>query len=370
MDAMDMGGRGYRMDRSIAAAGFAACVIGAFVSTPAVAAISARAGMNGVPVSTLGAISKDAGSVLDGAPTSVADMRIDHLLPESFATTFADMTTESSRDLLRAIAFRDVSMSAFGNGSTDPSRRDATGRPVFAAPVRYYESFENSAMGREWDGGRVKVTKLDKFGRFAGPFRNNSQSVFLAVEPGRSYVLSIDLYFLGLAEGDFQITIDGETVYDSTFDDIRLENLAANGKKESFDPDIVRGVLTVLRAEGDIAEVTITGASERVDGLWGFDNVQIDEVPDQPLSEFGEGGAGGPYSGGGGGSTDGSGFPTNPNRSDYSSPPASGDNDGGGERSPTPRTPNDIPAPGATALALAALAANALRRRRAVNESM
>lgn len=370
MGAMDMGGRGYRMVRSIAAAGLAVGVMSAFASTTAMAAITARVGVSGMPSNTINAISRDAGSVLSSVPASVADMRMDHLLPESFATNFTDMKTESSRDLLSAIAFRDVSMSAFGNGSTDAGRRDATGRPVFAAPVRYYESFENSAMGREWDGGRVKVTKHDKFGRFAGPFRNNSQSVFLAVEPGRSYVLSIDLYFLGLAEGDFQIAIDGETVYDSTFDDIRLENLAANGKKESFDPDIVRGVLTVLRAEGDIAEVTITGASDRVDGLWGFDNVQIEEVPDQPLSEFGEDGAGGAYSGGGGGGTDGSGFPTFPNRDDYSSPPASGDNDGGGERSPTPRNPPEIPAPGATALALAALTANALRRRRAANESM
>lgn len=370
MGAMDMGGRGYRMVRSITAAGFAAGVVGTLLSTPAGAAISARAGVTGMPTNAINAISKDAGSVLDSAPASVADMRIEHLLPETFAPSFRNLGAESSTDLLSAIAFRDVSMSAFGNGSTDASRRDATGRPVFAAPVRYYESFENSAMGREWDGGRVKVTKDEKFGRFAGPFRNHSQSVFLAVEPGRSYVLSIDLYFLGLAQGDFQITIDGETVYDSTFDDIRLENLAANGKKDSFDPDIVRGVLTVLRAERDIAEVTITGASERVDGLWGFDNVQIDEVPDQPLSEFGEGGAGGPYSGGGGGSTDGSGFPTNPNRSDYTSPPASGDNDGGGERGPTRRNPPEIPAPGATALALAAMAASALRRRRAANESM
>lgn len=370
MGAMDMGGRGYRMVRSVVAAGFAAGAVSSFGSTSASAAIATRLGAPAPSANTVSAVSKDASSALTNTAASVAEMRMDHLLPESYAPDARDLSAQSSSDLLSAIAFRDVSMSAFGNGSSDASRRDATGRPVYAAPVRYYESFENSAMGREWDGGRVKVTKHDKFGRFAGPFRNNSQSVYLAVEPGRSYVLSIDLYFLGLAEGDFQIAIDGETVYDSTFDDIRLENLAANGKKESFDPEIVRGVLTVLRAEGDIAEVTITGASERVDGMWGFDNVQIEEVPDQPLSEFGEGGAGGPYSGGGGGSSDGSGFPTFPNRDDYSSPPASGDNDGGGERSPTPRNPPEIPAPGASALALAALTAKALRRRRATNDSM
>lgn len=259
-----------------------------------------------------------------------------------------------------------ASPGAFDSSASSPSGPppiNHRGKTVYAAPVRYFEDFENAARGREWTDARMPFERRGKFGRFAGPFRQASQTVNLAVQPGVSYVLSWDLYRLGAVTGAFRVEFDGVAIYDTTFETIDAENRAANGNKKRFDPDIARGVQAVFRAQTEIAEIRFVGEAETFDAAWGLDNVQVEEIPEQPLSEFG-GGGGGVLAGAGGwrGAPGGS-PPPFTNRDDYRSGAGGGDSGGGGDRRRHP-PPAPVPAPGAGMIGAIAIAAAASRRRR------
>lgn len=274
---------------------------------------------------------------------------------------------------VRAIASADIaaSMSAIGGASPSGSSSSGTpinhrGKSVAAAPVRYFENFENAALGREWDGA-ARFDKDEVFGRYAGPFRNASQAVNLLVEPGKSYVLKCDLYFIGApAQGEFQILIDGVPMLDQSFAQLRDDNQLVNGSKPSFNPAIIRDVQVPFRAGPEIVEVVFVGASDTVDGMWGLDNVQVSEEPEQPLGSVGGGGAWplwGALNNTGGSSPDGF--------ADYRDPlggmnggGGGGDDGGGGGGGGDGGPPREVPAPGGALVLLGAMSAMAQRRRR------
>ncbi|HVZ94439.1 MAG TPA: hypothetical protein VG797_08010 [Phycisphaerales bacterium] len=292
------------------------------------------------------------------APAAFSDRSVANAAPSNLVSSHAAPAQPKALRASTDAMIMFASYSADSEPKTE-SRVNYKGKKVFAAPVKYFEGFESAAVGREWTDQRMPREHEPKFSSFAGPFHNASKTVNLYVEPGHSYVIGFDLYFMGQATGTMKIVIDGQPAYEQSFDDIRAENEAINGKKKTFDADMARGLQTVFRASTEIVEVVFEGDCENIDGAWGLDNIQIMEAPVQPLGELGGGAPAFPYSGSGegGGIT-----PPFENPSNYSRSGGVSDDGGGGQRNAQPQQP--IPAPSAIIPMILVCATQASRRNR------
>jgi len=258
-----------------------------------------------------------------------------------------------------------VFSSSFGVGSpeTDPTepRLDDDGKPVFAAPTKYFQDFEDGAVAREWR--LAGLDNMEKFGRFAGPYRNSTQTLYVQCEPDTPYVVTFDLLFIAAQLGDpgasdkFSVEVDGQALLEDTFATLRERNEEFNKERDEFDPDIYKQVAVTFTPRGDgVVTIKFKSAAFGSPGgeTWGLDNVHIDIAPKQTLGELEHAdrneiaalGAAGRLAGASGNpypfDTETSYFRGDPNLR----PP--------GARGPLlPPTPIPVPTPGATVLLLA-----------------
>lgn len=258
-----------------------------------------------------------------------------------------------------------VFSSAYAGGSPDSAsnepRVDDDGKPIFAAPTKYFQDFEDGAVAREW---RVAgIENMEKFGRFAGPFRNSTQTLYVQCEPDTPYVVTFDLLFIAAQLGDpaasdkFSVAVDGQALLEDTFATLRARNEEFNKERDEFDPDIYKQVAVTFTPRGDgVVTIKFKSAAFGSPGgeTWGLDNVHIDIAPKQTLGELTHGepneiaafGAAGRIAAPGGNPTP---FDTGSNyfRGDPNLRPP------GAVGPLLPPTPVPVPTPGATVLLLA-----------------
>lgn len=196
---------------------------------------------------------------------------------------------------------------------------DDDGNPVFAAPTKYFQDFEDGTVAREWR--LAGLEEMDKFGRFAGPYRNSTQTLFVRCEPDTPYVVTFDLLFIAANLGDvsvsdlFSVEVDGQALLQDTFAVLRERNETFNGERDDFDRDIYKQVAVTFTPRGDgVVKIKFKSTPHGNPGgeTWGLDNVHIDIAPKQTLGElthddasviaaagiigqFGLGTAGGPF---------------------------------------------------------------------------
>lgn len=170
---------------------------------------------------------------------------------------------------------------------------DEAGNPVFAAPTKYFQDFEDGTVAREWT--LAGIDELEKFGRFAGPFRNSAQTLFVKCEPDTPYIVSFDLLFIAANLGDvsisdlFSVEVDGEALLRDTFQVLIARNEEFNGEREDFDRDIYKQVAVTFTPRGDgVVKIVFksTPHGNRGGETWGLDNVHIDIAPKQTLGEL------------------------------------------------------------------------------------
>lgn len=291
------------------------------------------------------------------------------------------------------------------------------GEEVQTAPIRYFEDFEGGKAGREWPL-RASISEMHEFGNFLGPMRAGEQVLNIRLEPGNTYMVVFDIYFIAYpqndedAGGSLEVIIDGAPMAVHPFAELRAMNRAANGSRDDFNEAIYRDFTVPFIAGGPIVEIRFRADEDAASsaGSWGIDNVLVDEMP-IPLASFGDGGFENVLSGGGGGGAApsapgaaprqyGSNAPIQPNSPEQRTPrtpqrprPPIIDPDPGTDSfpddpfppqppetptpppppndppdyNPPPRTPPnpEVPAPGSALLLVAAGGALAARRRRA-----
>jgi hypothetical protein len=170
---------------------------------------------------------------------------------------------------------------------------DDEGNPVFAAPTKYFQDFEDGTVAREWH--LAGVDDMEKFGRFAGPYRNSTQTLYVQCEPDTPYVVTFDLLFIAAQLGDpeasdlFSVEVDGQPLLQDTFLALRARNEAFNKDREGFDADIYKQVAVTFTPTGDgVVKIKFKSAAHGSPGgeTWGLDNVHIDIAPKQTLGEL------------------------------------------------------------------------------------
>ena len=243
------------------------------------------------------------------------------------------------------------------------------GKKVAAASTKYFQDFEDGQTPREWEVGRI--SEYNEFGRFAGPFRNTMQTLYVQCEPEEPYAVEFDLLFIAASLGDpaasdqFQVLVDGQPMLSDRFLELEERNQKLNGDRPDFNPSIFRrlSVLFTPKGNGIVTIQFVCNAAGLPGGeTWGLDNVHIDKAPKQTLGELGGGPSGGAAGGGrfmqlAGG-----------NSPDYS-PPRSYQQGDTAIRPPHPESPRnedkpaETPAPG-TGLVMIAAGLGAMRRRR------
>lgn len=246
---------------------------------------------------------------------------------------------------------------------------DDEGNPVFAAPTKYFQDFEDGTVAREWR--LAGLVDMEKFGRFAGPYRNSTQTLFVKCEPETPYVVTFDLLFIASMLGDesasdlFSVEVDGQPLLQDTFSVLKARNQEFNKDRDDFDADIYKQVAVTFTPRGDgVVTIKFKSAAHGTPGgeTWGLDNVHIDIAPKQTLGELTHGdpsdfGALGAI-GGLGLATNGGPFDTGDSyfRGDPSIRPP-------GPQGPITPTQTPVPAPGASVLLLAS-GLLAMQRRR------
>ncbi|MFM9956580.1 MAG: hypothetical protein ACKVZJ_00765 [Phycisphaerales bacterium] len=193
-----------------------------------------------------------------------------------------------------------VFSTGFGTSDTPPpapepdtEHLDDDGKPVFAAPTKYFQDFEDQTVAREWR--LAGLEEMDKFGRFAGPFRNSTQTLFVQCEPDTPYVVTFDLLFIAANLGDpavsdlFSVEVDGQALLEDTFVVLRERNETYNSERDDFDRDIYKQVAVTFTPRGDgVVKIKFKSAAHGAPGgeTWGLDNVHIDIAPRQTLGEL------------------------------------------------------------------------------------
>lgn len=175
------------------------------------------------------------------------------------------------------------------------------GEKPFAATVRYFQDFEYQEarveeIGPEWRLGRLSV--MDPYSRFAGPYRNTTLTLNLQVNPGQPYELWMDLLFIGGRLGNrdasdrFIVEIDGEPLLDEVFADLRDVNVEANRGRRGFDESCYEGLVVPFVPQYRIVEIRFISRAAGMPGgeTWGLDNVFVDAAPDQTPGSSGGGG--------------------------------------------------------------------------------
>lgn len=266
--------------------------------------------------------------------------------------------------------------SAFGAPDAPPidpegGTTNFEGRSVIAAPTKYFQDFEDGSVAREWE--LTGLDDMDKFGRFAGPYRNATQTLYVKCDPDVPYVVTFDLLFIAANLGDpeasdvFKVSADGQTLLEDRFTTLRERNEKFNSDREDFDRDIYKQVSLTFTPKGNgIITIKFKCDAAGLPGgeTWGLDNVHIDIAPKQTLGEIGQVEAG-PLSVLGGmasGGATGGGYAGDDTKSYFR-----GD---ASIRQPGPRgptsgpTPVPAPTPGAGALLMLGGGMLAARRRR------
>ncbi len=177
--------------------------------------------------------------------------------------------------------------------SLSETHTDDDGNPVFAAPTKYFQDFEDGTVAREW---RLSgLDDMEKFGRFAGPYRNSTQTLYVKCEPDTPYVVTFDLLFIASMLGDesasdlFSVEVDGQALLQDTFSVLKARNQEFNQEREDFDPDIYRQVAVTFTPRGDgVVKIKFKSVAHGSPGgeTWGLDNVHIDIAPKQTLGEL------------------------------------------------------------------------------------
>lgn len=196
-----------------------------------------------------------------------------------------------------------VFSSAYGDepaSASEPSLSarhvDDEGKPVFAAPTKYFQDFEDGTVAREWN--LAGIDDMEKFGRFAGPYRNSTQTLFVQCEPDTPYVVTFDLLFIASQLGDpeasdlFSVEVDGQPLLQDTFLTLRARNEQFNKERDGFDADIYKQVAVTFTPTGDgVVKIKFKSAAHGSPGgeTWGLDNVHIDIAPRQTLGELNHG---------------------------------------------------------------------------------
>ena len=169
------------------------------------------------------------------------------------------------------------------------------GKAVFAAPTKYFQDFEDGAVAREWD--LSGIDDMEKFGRFAGPYRNSTQVLNVQCEPDTPYVVTFDLLFIAANLGNpaasdvFSVEVDGQPLLEDTFVTLQARNQKFNGDRGDFDRDIYKQLsLTFLPKGNGVVSIKFRCAASGLPGgeTWGLDNVHIDIAPKQTLGELGD----------------------------------------------------------------------------------
>lgn len=284
--------------------------------------------------------------------------------PIALSALRGDAPTSSGSIFSAAYGPADAGVGAVGSNSLDDD-----GNPVFAAPTKYFQDFEDETVAREW---RLSgLDRMEKFGRFAGPFRNSSQTLFVQCEPDTPYVVTFDLLFIAATLGDpgasdlFSVEVDGQPLLQDTFVVLKDRNQKFNGEREDFDADIYKQVAVTFTPKGDgVVKIKFKCDAAGLPGgeTWGLDNVHIDIAPKQTLAElthgdpqdFGASGTLGRFT------LDANGQPVDTAQNWFRGDP---NIRGPGPNGPTLPVPIPVPTPGAGVL-LAGAGLVALRRRR------
>ncbi len=170
---------------------------------------------------------------------------------------------------------------------------DDEGNPVFAAPTKYFQDFEDGTVAREWH--LAGIEDMEKFGRFAGPYRNSTQTLYVQCEPDTPYVVTFDLLFIASQLGDpeasdlFSVEVDGQPLLQDTFAVLQARNEQFNKDRDGFDRDIYKQVAVTFTPTGDgVVKIRFKSAAHGSPGgeTWGLDNVHIDIAPKQTLGEL------------------------------------------------------------------------------------